>query len=171
MANPVFSAGLEFPTNLVMNFSNFPSKGEALLKATMLSLAARLQSKIKNEKLQGQVLKYKSGKLSRSIKYNVQGSGRSITATVFSTGVPYAAIHEYGGRTKPHLIFPKKSWADGGVLAFKMNGKMVFSRYVMHPGSKIPMRSYLRSSLKEMEPEIRSNLLAAIVNELKHGRG
>ncbi|WP_111861025.1 phage virion morphogenesis protein [Acinetobacter sp. CFCC 10889] len=47
----------------------------------------------------------------------------------------YAAIHQFGGKTKAHVIRPKNKKA----LAF---GGMVF-KYVNHPGSVIPARPYL----------------------------
>lgn len=48
-----------------------------------------------------------------------------------TTQAPYAPYVEFG--TQPHEIKPKKA---GGVLAFKMNGKMVFARKVNHPGTR-----------------------------------
>lgn len=47
----------------------------------------------------------------------------------------YAAIHQLGGQTKPHVILPrnKKALAFGGHLVKKVN----------HPGSLIPARPFL----------------------------
>lgn len=53
------------------------------------------------------------------------------------TNVPYAAIHQFGGKTRPHVIRPKKA---NGVLAWPIAN---FARYVNHPGSDIPARPYL----------------------------
>ena len=47
----------------------------------------------------------------------------------------YAAIHQFGGKTKAHVIRPKNKKA----LAF---GGRVF-KYVNHPGSVIPARPFL----------------------------
>lgn len=48
---------------------------------------------------------------------------------------PYAAIHQLGGQTRPHVIKPrnKKALAFGGRVVAKVN----------HPGSRIPARPYL----------------------------
>lgn len=54
--------------------------------------------------------------------------------TVLSNPTPYAAIHQYGGKTKPHRILPKKKKA----LAF---GGGVYGA-VNHPGSNIPARPF-----------------------------
>jgi len=62
----------------------------------------------------------------------------------------YARIHQLGGKTKPHDIFPK----NGKALAFKsagyklfgissLGGKPVVLKMVRHPGSDIPARPYL----------------------------
>ncbi len=51
------------------------------------------------------------------------------------TNVVYAAIHQHGGKTSPHVIRPKHKKA----LAF--GGRVVKS--VNHPGSDIPARPFL----------------------------
>jgi phage virion morphogenesis protein len=51
------------------------------------------------------------------------------------TNEPYAAIHQLGGKTKPHVIKPRNKKA----LAF--GGRVVKS--VNHPGSDIPARPFL----------------------------
>jgi len=42
----------------------------------------------------------------------------------------------------------------GQALAFMVDGAQRFARSVQHPGSQIPERSYLRSSLSEMDDQI-----------------
>ncbi len=89
----------------------------------------------------------------RSVERTATGSA----ASVGSYGdVKYAAIQEYGGKTGAHEILPVK----GKVLAFLVGGAMRFARRVEHPGSVIPERSYLRSSLDEMSAEIVAALAA-----------
>lgn len=108
-------------------------------------LAARVRGK-----LSGPVLKVRSGRLLASIKAQMRESSTTIYGRVFSEGVPYAAIHEYGGRTAPHVIYPRNARA----LHFFVGGSEVFAAKVNHPGSKMPKRSYLRSSLAEMREKI-----------------
>ncbi len=57
------------------------------------------------------------------------------TSATVGTNVKYAAIHQFGGQTKPHLIKPRNAKA----LAF--GGRYV--KQVNHPGSKIPARPFL----------------------------
>ena len=123
------------------------------------ALASALVDKIKNEKLAGDPLRSRSGALAASIAAEVSSDGDDIVATVGSFGdVKYAAIQEYGGKTGAHEILPDKA----GVLAFVVDGAMHFARKVEHPGSVIPERSYLRSSLEEMSDEIVATLAATV---------
>ena len=69
----------------------------------------------------------------------------------------YAAIQEYGGKTSAHEILPAK----GDVLAFVAGDGQHFARRIEHPGSVIPERSYLRSSLEDMNDEILAALAGA----------
>jgi len=76
----------------------------------------------------------KSGRLSSSIRLKVGPH----SATV-STDAPYAAIHQFGGKTEPHVIRPKTKKS----LAFTTAkfGKVVVKQ-VNHPGSNIPARPF-----------------------------
>ncbi len=130
----------------------------AAIQLKMTTLVLQLEAKVKTEKLDGQVLNRRTGALARSISHKVSVAGDTITGTVFSSGdVKYAAIHEFGGQTAPHEIVANKAKA----LAFAMGGKTVFAKRVMHPGSKIPERSFLRSSLSEMAGQIAAGLKQA----------
>lgn len=88
----------------------------------------------------------KSGRLVSSIvEYSDNDS-----ATV-GTNVEYAAIHQFGGKTKPHVILPrnKKALAFGGRVVKKVN----------HPGSEIPARPFLALGADDEEK------IAATVSE------
>ncbi len=129
----------------------FPAALAADLAAKAQALGEALADKVRNEKLSGQVLNARSGALRDSIEGQVTADGDEVSASVGSVGdVKYAAIQEYGGKTGAHEILPAK----GKVLAFLVGGAMRFARRVEHPGSTIPARSYLRSSLDEMSDEI-----------------
>lgn len=129
------------------------------LKITMLTL--KLEKRVKADKLNGQVLNRISGRLARSIASKVVDTPESIVGSVFSSGdVKYAAIHEFGGQTAPHLIVPK----NANVLAFMgKSGNQVFARKVNHPGSKMPKRSFLRSALTDMSVEIQRGMKEAVI--------
>jgi phage gpG-like protein len=128
----------------------YPTALGAALVAKAAELASALADRVRNDKLSGGVLNVRSGALRESIAADVSAGGDGVSATVGSNGVTYAAIQEYGGKTAAHEILPAKAQA----LAFVANGALRFARRVEHPGSVIPERSYLRSTLDEMSEEI-----------------
>ena len=50
-------------------------------------------------------------------------------------------------------------------------GEEVFARVVHHPGSRIPERSYLRSSLAEMAGQIETEMKAAALEAIQAQMG
>ena len=128
--------------------SKFPEI-QGACRTSMARLVLQLARKIKEEKLSGQVLKNETGTLRRSITPSVSGTDTMAVGTV-STNVEYARIHEFGGKTSPHEILPKR----GRALAFEWKGQLVFFKKVQHPGSVFPERSFMRSALEEMKPGI-----------------
>ena len=77
---------------------------------------------------------YKRGPLQESITV---GSASATTVSVQSDR-PYASIHQFGGRTRPHRIVPKNRKA----LAWGVGATTYFAKWVDHPGSKIPARPF-----------------------------
>lgn len=79
---------------------------------------------------QGGMILQDSGQLAASIEQGYDGSSAWV-----GTNKVYAAIHQLGGQTRPHIITPrkKKALAFGGRVVTKVN----------HPGSKIPARPFL----------------------------
>jgi phage gpG-like protein len=120
-------------------------------------LEARIQ-----QKLTGEVLQTRSGALAASILSSIGDSDTDTTISISSTGVPYAAIQEFGGKTPAHEIIATNAKA----LAFRVGGDLVFAKHVHHPGSNIPARSYLGSSLAEVRDEIESGFKQAILEAL-----
>jgi len=140
--------GLEETT---AQFDAYPAALQVALSEKATELAGALADLVKNDKLSGAVLNARSGALSDSIAVSVAADGDGVLASVGSEGdVKYAAIQEYGGKTSAHEILPVK----GNVLAFIVGGAQHFAHKVEHPGSVIPERSYLRSSLEDMKDEI-----------------
>ena len=128
-----------------------PDRLRAALAEKVDVLAQRLFSQVVGVNLSGGVLNARSGVLRDSIQTELSQQDGQIGAEILSDGdVPYAAIQEYGGKTAAHEIVPVK----GQALAFVVGGAQRFARSVNHPGSQIPERSYLRSSLSEMSDQI-----------------
>jgi phage gpG-like protein len=122
-----------------------------------IALEARIQ-----QKLSGEVLQLHSGALAGSILSSIENDGSDLSVSIASAGVPYAAIQEFGGKTAAHDIIAVNAKA----LAFIKGGHQVFARSVHHPGSAIPARSYLGSSLAESRDEIKSGFKQAVLEAL-----
>ena len=125
----------------------------------------RFRSKLEaaiQRKLAGEVLRTRSGALAASIISSIENSHSKSIVAISSSGLPYAAIQEFGGKTKAHEILAVNSKA----LTFRAGGDLVFAKNVSHPGSTLPARSYLRSSLNDIRNELRPTLKQAIVDAL-----
>lgn len=144
---------------LVAKLTSMPEKVHGALLKKVSALALMLEAKVKNDKLSGGVLNVKTGALRRSIQETVEDGTTSVVGHVFSSGdVKYAGIHEFGGTIPAHEIVPNKAQA----LAFMIGGKQVFAASVNIPDVTMPERSFLRSSLAEMEPQIVEGLQEAV---------
>ncbi len=135
-----------------------PEDTRARLRAVIVKDNPQLAGLVRG-KLSGSVLHTISGALLGSIRNEMVENATSIYGRVSSVGVIYARIHEYGGTTKAHIIRAVNAQS----LHFMMGGKDIFVREVHHPGSKIPSRSYMRSSLAELRMQIVDDLTRAVV--------
>jgi phage gpG-like protein len=141
-----------------------PDKVRARLEQAVYILAEKLKSHIVQDKLLGQVLNRRTGRLGQSIQQKVDSSATAITGTVYSAGdVKYAAIHEFGGHIPARVIEAK----NGKALAFTMGGKQVFAKRVNWPGATMPERSFMRSSLADMKDEIVQRMTSAVQEGMK----
>jgi phage gpG-like protein len=153
---------------LIAGLDTMPAQVVAAVATKMKAITINLQRHVITDKLHGQVLKQRSGALARSIQQDSHVEGETVVGEVFSAGdVKYAAIHEFGGTTPPHDIVPNKAEA----LAFAIGGKMTFAKVVHHPGSRIPERSYLRSSLADQASDILAGLKQAAIRGAQQALG
>lgn len=150
---------------VVSFLDHLPEKAMAALQADVSRLAITLLRKVKEEKLSGQVLRNQTGTLRRSINQRVEVFGRSAVVGSVGTNLSYAAAHEFGFNgpvnVKAHLRMVKKAFGKT-VKNPQEHPVRAFTRQ-MH----LPERSFLRSAMTEMAPEIRSSLEAAIRKELQ----
>lgn len=114
---------------------------------TIMMLTFKLQAKVQGDKLSGQVLNTRTNVLRASINAKTTAYKNSITGQV-GTNVKYARIHEYGGIIKAQRA---------KYLRFQIG-----DRWIMKKQVTIPQRSFLRSALKDMTPEIKEALEAVL---------
>lgn len=123
-------------------------------------LTIKLQRHVVEEKLQGQVLNVRTGRLQRSIQQAVTNSESAVTGVV-STAVKYARPHEYGFQgtvnVKAHLRTIKVAFGKDLKEPVEVN----VSAHTMR--MNLPERSFLRSSLVDMKDEIVEGIRQAAI--------
>ncbi len=92
----------------VARLGQLPRALREALRTKTNKMALLLETRIRS-KLSGPVLKVRSGQLRESIGHRVIVTNDAVVATVYSEGVKYAGIQEYGGRTPAHIILPNKA--------------------------------------------------------------
>ena len=136
-----------------VKFSRAASQAPQIFLAALERVSTELVRYVKTQKIHGQVLHQRSGKLSRSIDSRVTSEGGLIEGIVGSIkgGAPHALPLEVG--SKPHIIRPVRAKALH-FMGLNADGEVtdIFRRSVMHPGNK-PYR-YLQSSLQENRAHI-----------------
>jgi len=148
--------------------SDMARRSEAMIAGTrtaMTSLAIGLSARVKGSKLSGQVLRVRTGRLRRSINHVVTEADGVITGAV-GTNVEYARRHEFGGRVseqvKEHMRVCKQVYG-------RMLSKPILVSVRAHVRTtNLPERSFLRTSLAEMKPQIKRELADAIAKAV-HG--
>lgn len=141
---------------LIAKFNDMPQKVFSGVARALMRIQLDMITAVVG-KLSGPVVKRVTDTLASSINFRggvtrFEQTASTITATI-GTNVKYAAPIEYGSR--PHTILPKNARA----LAFEWKGARVFFRKVEHPGT--PPRSFLRSTLRDFDSRIRTDIEAA----------
>lgn len=134
--------------------------GKAAIVRGVQRLTLQLLAKVKAEKLTGQVLKVRTGRLRRSINQKVTVTGNGVYGVV-GTNVKYGRAHELGETVtvKAHLRMQRVAWGK------KMKNPRVVQ--VKAHIVKYPERSFLRTALHEMEPAVRAAMRKALIEGMK----
>lgn len=130
---------------------------EAGLVRAITRLATDLRRNVQDE-LSGPVLSARSGSLASSIDLRVDRSATAITGTVFSDS-SYACAHEYGfvGTVNVKASLRRITEAFGRPIASKTVTVRAHTRSM-----NLPQRSFLRTALGAMDPEIQDTLETAL---------
>jgi hypothetical protein len=136
----------------VERFKRMPGNVRDELRKTVESLSQRLQVKVKADKLSGQVLKVRTGRLRRSINYRIAQEGAGIYGYV-GTNLSYGRAWELGFQGTVQVGAFQRKTKSGGVAMV-----MAHSRRVnMQP------RSFLRTALAEMTQTIKDEIRGAAI--------
>lgn len=120
----------------------------------MTYLAIKFQQYVQTQKLSGQALNQRSGKLIGSVRVIPAAVvGSNVEATVEAAGGPawYGKVHEFGGKGS-YVI----EAVNAKSLAFNTVNGMIFRKRVVHPPAA--ERSFMRTSAEELRGEISESL-------------
>jgi phage gpG-like protein len=134
---------------------------DSALERAVVKLAIKMTALVK-QKLSGEVLNVRTNRLRGSIHYEIQKGDNSVTATV-GTNVVYAKTHELGLTIPAHIVQARR----GAALKFQMGGKVMFRKRVTIPAVKMPKRSFLEASLRQMAPEIQATLADEVAGDMR----
>lgn len=140
---------------LLARLAGAADRMERDLRTAVQRLAIKAQARVKGDKLTGQVLHVRTGTLRRSINQRVEQTEQGTYATV-GTNVRYAAIHEFGFTGAQNVREHVRKLKTGGVAHVRGHVRKVV----------MPRRSFLMSTLQDMEAEIQSTLRAAVLKGL-----
>lgn len=145
---------------MVARLGRLGKAGQQSVKTSIQRLTLKLLAKVKADKLSGQVLNVRTGRLRRSINKRVTVSGNGIFGVV-GANVKYGRAHELGGpmMVKAHLRMQRVAWGKKMKEPRMVEVKQHIVNY--------PQRSFLRSALHEMEPDIRSAMREALIKDMK----
>ncbi len=125
---------------VVADLRRFDAAARGEIQKGIGRIALKLLTRVK-QKLSGEVLNVRTGRLRRSITQRVESSADEISGIV-GTNVFYGKFHEYGQSIKDDL----KKHRDG----FKSG--LTASKPAVSPDG-LPPRSFLRSALAELKKE------------------
>jgi len=128
----------------------------------IMRLALKMTGKVMG-KLSGDVLRVRTGRLRRSI-HPEWDFRQGYSGTTVGTNVEYAGIHEYGfsGSVQVKSFQREMTKAFGKPISPTQVTVRAHTRNI-----NMPERSFLRSTLREMNSEIVEGLQEAIAKELK----
>jgi phage gpG-like protein len=136
---------------VVQRFQSMPGALREQLKIGIGRAVLRVQAYSKADKLSGQVLQVRTGRLRRSINTRVEISADKVTGVV-GTNVEYARVHEYGFSGTVTVREHLRRTVTGAQALVRPHARRM----------NLPERSFLRSALHDMEPQIREEFEQAV---------
>lgn len=156
---------------LVAQLGALPKAIQDNIAKTVDMLGLRLIANVVTQKLSGQVLKRRTGRLAASIaRGGAQTRSKfeqtSTTAIAYvGTNVTYGRTWEYGAHVPAYEIRPK----NGQALHFFSHGAEIFAKVVHMPARDIKARPYLAPALQEMKPQIIAEIQRTLTQTVKDG--
>ena len=150
------------PAGLLARLQAMPAILRGEIAGRLTALATALQQHVQRDKLSGQLVAVRSGRLRDSIRVAVTDDGPAIGARIFSDA-PQAARLEFGWRGNGTPAAALRSLKQRFVLPLRQGSRPPAGRD--RPIDLAP-RPFLRSALDDMASEIEAGLAARPVVEL-----
>lgn len=131
---------------VIARFAAMPGRLRQELAAGIGRAVLLVQVRSK-EKLSDEVLHVRTGRLRRSVNTQVTQAGDRVTGIV-GTNVAYAAAHEYGFQGVVSVAESLRRTKLGNTATVRAHDRHM----------NLPERSFLRSALRELQPEIRDEI-------------
>ena len=147
----------------VRNFDRLPEIAQLIILQKVEDFTDKMAREAGN--LMDQRLGRKSGRLDAdAIQTEVRVIDGKVQGRVFIEGIPYARIQEEGGRTGPHMIYPRNAKV---LTFFASTGEKVSATRVMHPGGFIEGKHFMKDAYRKLGPEISRGLKRALVEGIR----
>ena len=158
-------------------FTSLTPQIKGRVKGAVQRLTLDLLRHVKEDKLSGQVLKNRTGTLRRSINQKITELSGAVIGSV-GTNLSYARAHEFGVdmtmqvTVREHMRRTKASFAEAHAIGWRGKNRLAVAREasmgagVVHSFTRnqhihLPERSFLRSAMDDMRPDIRQQLVQA----------
>lgn len=149
---------------LIAKLGKMPEGIQRSVAKTIDQLGLRLIEEVVRNKLSGQVLKRRTGRLASSIargapdtRSHFEQTGTTAISYV-GTNVSYGRTWEYGAHVPEYIVRPVKAKA----LHFFFKGTEVFAKSARIPAHDIKARPFLSTALQDMKPLIIRELTDAL---------
>lgn len=154
----MISAGLVGDAAALARLRAAPEAAGSGVARAIAKLGLDLQNNVQQNKLSGEVLQVRSGSLKQSIALQVDQTDAAASATVYSD-VAYAAAQEYGftGTVNVRASLRQIKEAFGRPISAKAVSVGAYGRRM-----DLPQRSFLRSALDDMAPDIGAGIADAL---------
>lgn len=158
--------------------SRFANATQALHDALLGIITDEVEQVADNARARMGELFKNPGKMQGAVSTSVEDGGTFIYGAITASGLPYLAIHEYGGVVMTPDIFPKNAQAlhffTPGAAFFTASKSEaatgeIFAKHTRAHPTPIPERSYMRYALAQRRASIRSRFAQAAADSLGDG--
>lgn len=153
----MISAVLVGGDRVVANIEKMPARFDQEMRKGVARAALIVLRQTVQNKLQGQVLNVRTGRLQRSINASPVVEDDGVLVSKVGTNVRYARVHEYGFSGTVSVREHLRQSKQGRATSVRAHTRKV----------DLPARSFLRTALADMQGAVQRELQAAAEKAIK----